>query len=78
MPCARPRPPLVLLSGMLATCVVVIDDELDDDEDSGEELEIGSFLNQVPSFAQACPCCQCFSYFIPRLDITIRILLLSL
>jgi hypothetical protein len=38
MPCARRRPLLVLLSGMLATCVVI-------DEDSAEELEIGSFID---------------------------------
>ena len=37
MPCARRRLLLVLLSGKLATCVVI-------DEDFGEELEIGSFI----------------------------------
>lgn len=37
MPCARQRLLLVLLSGKLATCVVI-------DEDFGEELEIGSFI----------------------------------
>lgn len=37
MPCAQRRPQLVLPSGMLATCEVI-------DEDSGEELEIGSFI----------------------------------
>ena len=38
MPYARRRPLLVLLSGTLETCVVI------DDEDSGEGLEIGSFI----------------------------------
>ena len=40
-PCARRRPLLVLPSGMLATCVVI-------DENSGEELEIGSFITCSP------------------------------
>ena len=40
MPCARRRLLLVLLSGILATCVI--------DEDSGEALEIGSFITSSP------------------------------
>ena len=75
MPCARQRQLLVLLFGMLATCVVI-------DENNIEELEIGSFINnkfpdpktttRVHSLVYRydilvlCPI-LCFSYFIPRL-----------
>ena len=48
MLCARQRLLLVLLPGMLATCVVI-------DEDSDEELEIGSFYNKVPQIQTTTP-----------------------
>lgn len=55
MPCARRRPLLVVLSGMHATCVVI-------DEDSGEELEIGSFITSSPNILfllfLSCPYCD--------------------
>ena len=45
MPCERRRPLLVLLPDMLETCVVI-------DEDSGEKLEIGSFLYKQSNSAR--------------------------